>query len=232
MMMASSLGSGAGLFYWVMIVILTRRIKTCQLHFENNLMRYNTEYKEQARAKLVEAGGRHAKQHGFISSGMAGLAAAAGVTTGSLYKHFNGKSDLFVAMITAELKRTADLYSAVDPADPVQVSRALAGYLSMSHVQHPGAGCPLPSLTAEIGRAEDAVKVAFEKGIQTIHANVAVLTGDSDAAWAIMAQNVGAVMLARAMHSETLQRELLNAVHGVGEHLIGIDNSVETAGLS
>ena len=186
-------------------------------------MRYTTEYKEKARTNLVEAGGRHAKQHGFTSSGMADLAAAAGVTTGSLYKHFSGKSDLFVAMITAELKRTADLYGAVDPADAVQVSRALAGYLSMSHVQQPGAGCPLPSLTSEIGRADEVVKDAFEKGLQTIHANVTALTGDADTAWVVMAQNVGAVMLARAMCSEALQRELLNAVRHAGEQIISKD---------
>jgi len=183
-------------------------------------MRYTTEYKEEARAKLMVASGRHAKQHGFISSGMADLAAAAGVTTGSLYKHFSGKSDLFVAMITAELKRTADMYDAIDPANSAQVSRALAGYLSMSHVQQPGAGCPLPSLTPEIGRADDVVKEAFEKGLQTIHTNVSALTGDSDTAWVVMAQNVGAVMLARAMHSEALRRELLDAVRHAGEQLI------------
>jgi AcrR family transcriptional regulator len=185
-------------------------------------MRYATDYKEQARSKLLDASGRHAKQHGFISSGMADLAAAAGVTTGSLYKHFSGKSDLFVTMIKAELQRTADMYGAVDAADPVQVSRALAGYLSLSHVLHPGAGCPLPSLTPEIGRADGAVKAAFEEGLQTIHANVTALTLDSDTAWAVMAQNVGAVMLARAMQSEALQQELLNAVLREGEELISL----------
>lgn len=183
-------------------------------------MRYSTDYKEQARAKLLDASGRHAKQHGFISSGMTDLAAAAGVTTGSLYKHFSGKSDLFVTMIKAELLRTADMYGAVDATDPTQVARALAGYLSLRHVQHPGAGCPLPSLTAEIGRADDAVKAAFEEGLRTIHANVTALTRDSDTAWAVMAQNVGAVMLARAMQSEALQRELLTAVLNAGEQLI------------
>ncbi len=183
-------------------------------------MRYSTEYKEQARARLLEASGRHAKQHGFISSGMADLAAAAGVTTGSLYKHFSGKSDLFVAMITVELQRTSDLYGAVDATDPEQVSRALTGYLSLGHVQHPEAGCPLPSLTPEVGRAEDAVKVAFEEGVKAIHTNVKALTDDSDVAWAVVAQNVGAVMLARAFHSESLQRELLQAVRHAGEQLI------------
>jgi TetR/AcrR family transcriptional regulator, transcriptional repressor for nem operon len=192
-------------------------------------MRYNTEYKEQARAKLVEASGRHAKQHGFTSSGMADLAAAAGVTTGSLYKHFSGKSDLFVAMITAELKRTSDMYGAIDATNPDEVSRNLAGYLSLSHVKHPEMGCPLPSLTPEIGRSEDAVKLAFEQGVQDIHANVSALTGNSSSAWAVMAQNVGAVMIARAMQSEAIQRELLNAVRQAGAQLISSDKKIQTS---
>jgi TetR/AcrR family transcriptional regulator, transcriptional repressor for nem operon len=183
-------------------------------------MRYPTEYKEQARAKLVKSGGRHAKKHGFINSAMADLAAAAGVTTGSMYKHFNSKSELFETIITSELERTAKLYEAVDPTDTVQVSRTLGGYLSLSHVKQPELGCPLPSLTPEIGRADDLTKQTFEKGVQAIHDNVTALAGDANTAWAIMAQNVGAVMLARAMYSEALQRELLNAVRQAGEQLI------------
>ncbi len=195
-------------------------------------MRYTNEYKAQARAKLVDAGGQHAKRHGFISSGMADLAAAAGVTTGSLYKHFSGKSDLFVAMITAELKRTADMYGAVDAASPDAVSRALVGYLSLGHVQHPEMGCPLPSLTPEIARSDDAARLAFEQGIQAILANVSALTGDTDTAWAVMAQNVGAVMLARAMRSESMQRELLNAVREAGEQLISTHKDPQKDGRS
>ncbi len=191
-------------------------------------MRYPSDYKEQARAKLVDASGRHAKQHGFTSSGMADLAAAAGVTTGSLYKHFGGKSDLFVTMIKAELIRTADMYGAVDSADPTQVSRALAGYLNLSHVQHPSMGCLLPSLTPEIGRADSEVRLAFEKGVKAIHENVNAITGDANTAWAVMAQNVGAVMLARAMQSETLQRELLKAVRQAGEQLISNTKPTQT----
>lgn len=192
-------------------------------------MRYHRDYKEQAREKLVEASGRHAKQHGFNSSAIADLASAAGVTTGSMYKHFSGKADLFVTLITAELKRTADRYGAVDAADPVQVSQALAEYLSMSHVQHAATGCPLPSLTPEIGRANDDVKWAFEQGVKAIHANVKTLTGDGNAAWAVMAQNVGAVMIARAMRSEALQQELLNAVCQAGEQIMAAAHSSTVA---
>jgi AcrR family transcriptional regulator len=190
-------------------------------------MRYNADYKEQAREKLLNASGQHAKQNGFNASGLTDLAAAAGVTTGSLYKHFKGKSDLFTNIIEAELKRTADMYASVDSTDQVQVSRALAGYLSLAHVRNAGAGCPLPSLTPEIGRANDAVKLAFEQGVQAVHANVTALTGDANSAWNIMAQNVGAVMLARAMCSEELQSELLNAVLQAGEKIIGQDKPLQ-----
>ena len=186
-------------------------------------MRYTAEYKELARAKLLDAGGRHAKQHGFISSGMADLAAAAGVTTGSLYKHFSGKSELFVAMLKAELQRTADLYGAVEPSDTQQIERTLKGYLSLNHVRQPESGCPLPSLTSEVARADEAVKEAFEKGVKTVHNNLSRLTDNPETAWTLMAQNVGAVMLARAMQSESLQRELLNAVQQAGLQFIRDD---------
>lgn len=188
-------------------------------------MRYNAEYKEQARDKLLTESGRHAKENGFLSSGLADLSAAAGVTTGSLYKHFTGKSDLFVSIIQKELKRTADMYGAVDATDPVQVSRSLSGYLSLSHVRNAGAGCPLPSLTPEIGRSSDKIKSVFEEGVQAIHANVKALTGDSSSAWAVMAQNVGAVMIARAMQNESLQKEILKAVRQAGEKILASDSA-------
>ena len=186
-------------------------------------MRYTADYKELARAKLLDAGGRHAKQHGFISSGMADLAAAAGVTTGSLYKHFSGKSELFVAMLKAELQRTADLYGAVEPSNTQQIERTLKGYLSLNHVLQPESGCPLPSLTSEVARADEAVKEAFEQGVKTVHNNLSRLTDNPEMAWTLMAQNVGAVMLARAMQSESLQRELLNAVQQAGLQFIRDD---------
>jgi TetR/AcrR family transcriptional regulator, transcriptional repressor for nem operon len=183
-------------------------------------MRYTKDHKDASRQRLVELSGSHAKRHGFNDSGMAALAASAGVTTGALYKHFDGKAALFAALITAELQRTARMYEAVDPADAASVTRSLAGYLSIQHVKHPEQGCPLPSLTPEIARADDAAKAAFQTGLRKIHANLQRLTASSEDAWTLMAQNVGAVMLARAIPEETLQREILSALRKAGEKLL------------
>jgi AcrR family transcriptional regulator len=183
-------------------------------------MRYSKDHKDASRQRLIELGGSHAKKHGFNESGMASLAASAGVTTGALYKHFDGKGDLFVAVITAELERTAQMYDGIDPADDGSVARTLAGYLSLQHVRHPEQGCPLPSLTPEIARADAAAKAAYQAGMLEIHAKLQRLTATSDDAWTLMAQNVGAVMLARALPEEQLQFEILDALRHAGEKLL------------
>jgi len=185
-------------------------------------MRYSKEHNEQARNRLLSTGGSHAKKHGFGDSGMDALAGAAGVTTGSLYKHFDGKSDLFAALIRSELQRTAKRFSAIAPGDLEAASKALAAYLSLNHVKHPEAGCALPSLTPEVARADEAVRHAFQSEVIAIHAIVANrFTGSSDTAWSLIAQSVGAVMLARAMRDERVRRQLLGATARESLALLG-----------
>lgn len=183
-------------------------------------MRYTKKHNESTRQRLIQKGGRHAKKHGFGASGIGTLAAAAGVTTGSLYKHFENKDDFFTAVISAELMRTAQMYGAIDTADRRSATQALAAYLSVRHVEHPERGCPLPSLTQEVARATASVREAFRAGLLDIHAKVASLTGSADSAWVLIAQNVGAVMLARALPDQQAQSALLSALRRAGESLL------------
>lgn len=183
-------------------------------------MRYPKDHKNTARQRLIELAGSYAKKHGFGESGMAALAVSAGVTTGALYKHFDGKAALFTALITAEMQRTAQLYAAVEPGDSAGVARLLAGYLSLQHVRHPEQGCPLPTLTPEVTRADETSKAAFQVALLDIHAALQRLTPTAEDAWTLMAQNVGAVMLARAIPDESLQGEILSALRRSGERLL------------
>lgn len=174
-------------------------------------MRYPKDHKEEARRDLLERGARHAKKHGYAGSGMDAIAAAAGVTTGALYRHFSGKSDLFAALVQAELRRMAEQYGGILAGDPEGIAAAVAGYLSMHHVRHPETGCALPSLTPEVARAGADVRAAFERGVLGIVEAFERATGSREAAWSTIAQIVGAVMLSRAMVDEGVQRELLGA---------------------
>jgi TetR/AcrR family transcriptional repressor of nem operon len=183
-------------------------------------LRYSRQHKQTARQHLVDRGGSHAKKHGFGGSGMDALAAAAGVTTGSLYRHFDGKSELFAAIVGNELEQSAERFSALAGEDRAAVLRMLDRYLSMSHVEHPERGCVLPTLTAEVARADEPVRAAFQGGIERIHAVLERVTGSGDDAWVLLAQLVGAVMLTRALPDEPARQRLLAAVRRSGRTII------------
>ena len=56
-------------------------------------MRYPSDHKARARRTLLEAGTRSLKSSGFNGIGVDGLAAAAGVTSGTFYSNFPQRSD-------------------------------------------------------------------------------------------------------------------------------------------
>jgi hypothetical protein len=79
-------------------------------------------------------------------------------------------------------------------------------------VRGTAAGCPLPALTPEIARADPQVREAFQSGLVAVHAQVEKMTGSKTRAWALIAECVGAVMLARALPDASHRADLLDAV--------------------
>jgi AcrR family transcriptional regulator len=183
-------------------------------------MRYPKDHKEQVRQQLLSESGSHAKKHGFAATGVDALAGAAGLTTGSLYKHFDNKSALFSALIEAEIDRTVRRFADRKPGDNAAMLKELASYLSMQHVRSPETGCPLPSLTADVARSNEEVRGSFEAGLLQFKSVLEEHTGSSAAAWTLIAQNVGAVMIARAMRHDSAKREIITAVRSAGESLL------------
>jgi TetR/AcrR family transcriptional repressor of nem operon len=173
-------------------------------------MRYSPDHKEGARTRLIEATGSHVKKCGFAATGVDGLMAAAGLTSGAFYSHFRSKSELLEAIIGNELKRSIALFSnkSIDQTLPV-----IAGYLSQAHVDHPESGCAVPSLASEISRASASTQTVFEDGMVALKDQIAHVVKDDAKAWAIISQLVGAVMIARGMPSEQARSELLQGVN-------------------
>jgi TetR/AcrR family transcriptional repressor of nem operon len=91
------------------------------------------------------------------------------------------------------------------------ITRQLKTYLHWKHVQNPRTGCALPALGAEIARSNDATKIKYEEAIKQVHALWKNRLGDDKAAWAVVSQLVGSLVLARASSSEDLAKEILAA---------------------
>lgn len=92
---------------------------------------------------------------------------------------------------------------------PDHVAKRLRSYLSSSHALHPETGCVLPALGAEIARAGPEVRTVVEEGLKRLQKSWSSRIGDPDAAWALLAQCVGALVLSRAVESERTRKEIL-----------------------
>lgn len=171
-------------------------------------MRYSTEHKQQTRDKLLASSGALAKRGGFASTGVAGLMKAIGLTGGAFYNHFPSKDDLFTEVVRRELCNSPLAQGTVDRK---RLKQLLDQYLSMAHLHNPEGGCPLPPLGVEIARAERPVREETEHWLVQLHDAWSLTLGDTQQAWALISQCVGALVVGRMLASEPLQAQVLQA---------------------
>ncbi|AOE82672.1 TetR/AcrR family transcriptional regulator [Pseudomonas sp. TCU-HL1] len=178
-------------------------------------MRYSATHKEETRQKLLESSGAIAKRGGFSSTGVDGLMKAIGLTGGAFYSHFPSKNDLFTAVVQRELSQSLIGHIALGEGFcRDKLERCLDRYLSMAHLQNPDTGCAIPTLGAEIARADRSVREEAEHWMLQLQRAWAEILGDGDLAWALISQCVGALVVARMLAREETQAEVLEASRG------------------
>lgn len=175
-------------------------------------MRYPPEHKAEKRQALIEASSAMLKQGGYAATGIDKLMEASGVTSGAFYSHFGSKGELLQALIPHELQQSRNAWESNPHTEPAAwLEFELERYLNIKHVRHPEAGCMLPSLGAEIARADAATRKVFEdemeKGVLMLEQKL----GNADLAWTFICQLVGAILLARAMPTKAAQLTVLDA---------------------
>ena len=196
-------------------------------------MRYQPGHKTEKRPQLLQASAALAKRDGFAASGVDALMKAAGVTSGAFYSHFGSKSELLKAVVSHELAASRELW-ACNPHESLAdwLEHELNRYLSLSHVRHPEAGCVIPTLAAEIARADDDTKTLYQhelaKGLEVMEQRL----GSSAMAWAFIQQMAGAVMMARALPDQASQQVCLDAAKQillqVAQTLPGFEKSADS----
>jgi AcrR family transcriptional regulator len=90
------------------------------------LRRRDEREREPAFERLLRAGSDLFAREGFVSASLDAVAAAAGVTKGSLYHHFGGKAELFEAVFERQASELSERVGAVAARkrDPWQVAYA------------------------------------------------------------------------------------------------------------
>lgn len=186
-------------------------------------MRYSPDHKFHAHVTRTEVAARLAKQEGFAATSLRRFMAASGHTTGAFYALFDCKEQLLLAIVEEELLRTLRGFSPptmpgyglapslADKHSATGLRDALAAYLHPAHIEDLAGGCLLPALAAEIGRADLDTRRACERGLQRIQQTLTDSLGDTSAAWAVLSQAVGTVLLARTMATGHRRQEILTS---------------------
>jgi TetR/AcrR family transcriptional repressor of nem operon len=193
--------------------------------------RVSREQADKHRAAIEEAAARLFREQGLHGVSVADLMAAAGLTHGGFYGHFESKDALAAAACDHAFAQSAERWRAslTGPDAELAWRRIIGNYLDGKTREHAGTCCPAATLASDVGREPEdkPVRGSYVTGIKHLLEALAVFydRGDPEAArkqaLVDMSTLVGAQILARATRSDPLSDDILAAVR---EALLATDH--------
>lgn len=125
-------------------------------------MRKSRQEAARTRARIIEAAAQEFRRSGIARTGLADLMAAAGLTHGGFYRHFESKDQLVEEACASALDSSART-AAVALSHGFKAF--VANYLSTDHRDDQSEGCALAALGSELVRADEATRKAATEGL-------------------------------------------------------------------
>lgn len=131
-------------------------------------MPWPKEHKEKTRQRIVEAAAAAFRERGIAGVRVEEIMAAAGLTHGGFYAHFESKDDLLGEALEHASAQTLERFSKALGSVPEErrIHALIDGYLSAKHAAHPEQGCPVAALGAEVARAGGKRRQRLAQGIR------------------------------------------------------------------
>ena len=176
--------------------------------------------KEQTRERILRAAARAIRKHGYEGVGIADVMKDAGLTHGGFYAHFESRDALLAAAAEQASAESTEAFSrALAKAKPGEELMALIDTYLDRHVTaaEQGLGCALAAAGTEVPRQCPGVRRAVTRRIKDLVGLVERQFPDwgkpaaHEKAMAIVAQMVGALMLARATDDAQLSKTIRRA---------------------
>ncbi|WP_421527252.1 TetR/AcrR family transcriptional regulator [Pseudomonas brenneri] len=176
-------------------------------------MRYSQDHKAQTHQRIIKEASVRFRRDGIGATGLQPLMKALNLTHGGFYAHFKSKDELVEKALqaaAAELDAHCEmLFSQERPLEAF-----IDSYLSEWHHTSPDQGCPLPTMSSELGQRRqqspttDTVLDARLKQIKTALASPSA----DEQSLVIMSTLVGALVLARSVDNPELATRILDVV--------------------
>lgn len=173
-------------------------------------MRYSEDHKAQTHQRIIEEAARLFRRDGVGATGLQPLMKTLGLTHGGFYAHFKSKDEL----VETALRHSVEQLSAAiqDAAGAEKPLATLIGrYLSSAHRANPGEGCPLPTMSAELGQRGEPNPITDEMVRHRLAAIETGLSGDNadEQSVLVLSAMVGALLLSRSVSDPELSDRLL-----------------------
>ena len=125
-------------------------------------MRKSKQEAAATRQRIIAAAAATFRKNGIAETGLSDLMAAAGLTHGGFYRHFDSKDQIVAQACTAAVDSlVAKLAAAASRKSPKQGLKTIVeNYLSAAHRDQPADGCPLAALGSEMARADERTRAA------------------------------------------------------------------------
>lgn len=177
------------------------------------------------RQRIIRAAAVEFCQKGIGGTGLSELMAAAGLTHGGFYRHFNSKDQIVAeaCAAAAEVLVGRLAASASKKSAHSGLKMIAASYLSAAHRDGPSDGCPLAALGSEIARCDEATRAAateaFLKLVNVIAAQFGKTRPDVARRRALVAASmmIGGLTMSRIVTDSELSAAILQQTQ---KHLI------------
>jgi TetR/AcrR family transcriptional repressor of nem operon len=174
-------------------------------------MRRNKAETAESRRQILEQAARLFRERGPERVSVADVMEAAGMTHGGFYKHFASKEALFAAAIEAAfIERLGHLAQLSSQEPAAGVRGYLDHYLTLGHVENFGRGCPIAGLATDAARMSPEAQAAMSDGASSLLDQFTTALADDAVAIRTLSSAIGAIVLARAIDNEALQRRILD----------------------
>jgi TetR/AcrR family transcriptional repressor of nem operon len=180
-------------------------------------MRKSRQETAETRQRIVDAASAEFRRNGIDGTGLANLMAAAGLTHGGFYKHFESKEQLVeesVALATESMVESIEHTVSASPGKR-GLHAAIDQYLSIKFRDDVAGGCPFAALASEVARGGDAVRETSTAGFLKLVDIIAGRLDDMSPAAAkkealvMVSTMIGAMTMARVVTDPDLSASIL-----------------------
>ncbi|MBV6825619.1 TetR/AcrR family transcriptional regulator [Pseudomonas sp. PD9R] len=174
-------------------------------------MRYSQDHKAQTHQRIIKEASVRFRRDGIGATGLQPLMKALGLTHGGFYSHFKSKDELVEKALQAA-GGEVDVLCAKLFAEECPLEAFIDTYLSEWHQTSPHEGCPLPSMSSELGMRGQPSPTTDVILNARLHQIQGTLEGEhtTERSIVIMSTLVGALLLSRSVENAELAQQILD----------------------